>query len=205
MPSILAGVSAQQPESPGLRISDADRERAASVLHQAMAEGRITVSELEERLTVVYAARYEADLRPPLADLPGGAVAFAPAASLAVPDTERVALRVGMSTLKRTGAWEVPPRLLVVSGIGSFVLDFCDTVVPAVVDIELDLGAGSAKLLVPDESTANIDGVVAGMGTVKSSVPSARRAGVPHFVVHGRAGMGSVTVRRRYTFAGRRF
>jgi hypothetical protein len=43
------------------------------------------------------------------------------------------------------------------------------------------------------------------MGTVKSSVPSVQRPGTPHFVVHGRAGMGSVTVRRRYRFAGHFF
>ena len=61
-----------QPDPPGLRISDADRERAAERLHTALSEGRITLSELEERLAVVYAARYEADLHPPLADLPVG-------------------------------------------------------------------------------------------------------------------------------------
>ena len=55
----------------GLRISDADRERAAARLQQALAEGRITLDELEERLTVVYAARYAADLLPPFKDLPG--------------------------------------------------------------------------------------------------------------------------------------
>ena len=59
------------PPSPGIRISDADRERAAARLQQALAEGRITLDELEERLAVVYAARYAADLLPPFADLPG--------------------------------------------------------------------------------------------------------------------------------------
>ena len=67
----LGGVT-QSPR--GLRISDADRERAAARLQQALAEGRITLDELEERLTVVYAARYAADLLPPLEDLPGDAV-----------------------------------------------------------------------------------------------------------------------------------
>jgi hypothetical protein len=203
-------VSAQPPsgESPGIRISDADRERAAARLHQAMSEGRITLSELEERLAVVYAARYEADLLPPFADLPGGAVvADLPAAApVPVPAVAPVVLRSGMSTLKRNGAWNVPPRLRVQSAMGSVVLDFCETPIAyPVVDIELDLGAGSARLLVPDESTADVDGVVAGMGTVKSSVPSVPRNGVPHFLVHGRSAMGSVTVRRRYRFAGHFF
>jgi hypothetical protein len=192
--------------SRGFRISDADRERAAQRLHQALSEGRITLSELEERLTVVYAARYEADLRPPFADLPDPGT-FVDTPALAVPpDAPPVVLRAGMSTIKRGGTWDVPPRLRLQSAMGSVVLDFCDTVIPhAVVDIEVDLGAGSAKLLVPDDSTANVDDVVASMGTVKSSVPSVRRPGVPHFVVHGRAGMGSVTVRRRFRIAGHYF
>jgi len=171
-----------------------------------MAEGRITVSELEERLAVVYAARYEADLLPPFADLPDpDAIVAHPERAVPV-DVPPVVLRAGMSTIKRSGAWDVPPRLRLQSAMGSVVLDFCDTVIRhPVVDIEVDLGAGSAKLLVPDEATANVDGVVATMGTVKSSVPSVPRPGMPHFVVHGRAGMGSVTVRRRYRIAGRYF
>jgi hypothetical protein len=68
------------PEHRGIRISDADRERAAERLHQALAEGRITLSELEERLGVVYAAKYEVDLLPPLADLPGAEVVVSVAA-----------------------------------------------------------------------------------------------------------------------------
>jgi Domain of unknown function (DUF1707) len=201
-------VSEPSPAEPrGIRISDADRERAAERLHQALAEGRITLSELEERLAVVYAAKYEADLRPPLADLPGAEVVSTLTAVPTIPsDAPAVVLRAGMSTIKRSGAWDVPPRMRLQSAMGSVVLDFCDTVIPhAVVDIEVDLGAGSAKLLVPDEATANVDGVVASMGTVKSNVPSLQRPGMPHFVVHGRAGMGSVTVRRRYKIAGHFF
>jgi hypothetical protein len=195
------------PEHRGIRISDADRERAAQLLHQALSEGRITLSELEERLTVVYAAKYEVDLRPPLADLPGAEViTVTTPRPVASADAAPVILRAGMSTIKRSGTWDVPARLRVQSAMGSVVLDFCETVIPhQVVDIEVDLGAGSAKLLVPDEATANVDGVVASMGTVKSSVPSLQRPGFPHFVVHGRAGMGSVTVRRRYRIAGHFF
>ncbi len=183
---------------PGIRLSDADRERAATLLHQALAEGRITVTELEERLSTVYAARYEADLLPPLADLPGGQ----PAAHkpVAVPSGEPVVLRAGMSTIKRSGEWSVPARLEVHTGMGgSAVLDFTEADNPhPVVEIDLELGAGSAKIIVPDEATANVDGVVATMGTVKSKVPSKPRPGVPHFVVTGRASMGSVVVRRRF-------
>lgn len=203
--TILGGVSVQPPDPPGIRISDADRERAAARLHEAMGEGRITLSELEERLTAVYAARYEGDLLPPLADLPGTAVtAAAPLPS--TPAGPAVVLKAGMSTIKRTGDWDVPARLRLHSSMGTIVLDFCDTkIAHAVVEIEVDAGAGTVRLLVPDDATANVDDVVSGMGTVKSKVPSRPRPGAVHFVVHGRTGMGSVTVRRRYQVGGLKF
>jgi hypothetical protein len=199
-------VTLQPPDPPGIRISDADRERAASRLQKALAEGRITVSELEERLSVVYAARYEADLVPPLADLPGGVVPVASAALVprsVDPVGAPLVLKAGMSTLKRTGDWDVPARLRLQSSMGTIVLDFCETVIHhPVVDVEVDVGAGTVRLLVPDDATANVDEVVSGMGTVKSKVPSRPREGAPHFVVHGRSGMGTVVVRRRYSLGG---
>ena len=110
---------------PGIRISDADRERAAARLQQALAEGRITLSELEERLAVVYAARYAVDLQEPFADLPGGDVVPQAAAPprIAVPDQPLV-LRSGMGDLRRSGAWTVPGRIRVQSLMGSVVLDW---------------------------------------------------------------------------------
>ena len=104
-----------------------------------------------------------------------------------------------MSSIKRTGAWRVPPRIRVLSGMGSVTLDFCDADNPhPVVEVELEIGAGSAKLLVPDDATANVDDLVPGMGSVHSSVPSGPTPGHPHFVVHGRTAMGSVRIRRRF-------
>jgi len=205
--TIVGEVTVQPPDParpPGIRISDADRERAAQRLHEALAEGRITVQELEERLSAVYAAKYEVDLIPPLIDLPGGQIAVLPTSvPVAAANAEPVVLKAGMSTIKRTGAWSVPAKLRVQTGMGSVVLDFVEADNPhPVVEVELDLGAGSAKLIVPDEATANIDGVVAAMGSVKSRLPSAPRAGAPHFVVTGRASMGSVVVRKRFRWGG---
>jgi hypothetical protein len=89
--------------------------------------------------------------------------------------------------------------------MGSVVLDFCDTALPPTVDVHLELGAGSARLLLPDGATAEVDGMVSGMGSVRSRVASAPVPGHPHFRVHGRSAMGSVTVRHRYRFAGYRW
>ena len=192
--------------SPGIRISDADRERAAARLQQALAEGRITLSELEERLAVVYAARYAADLLPPFADLPGDdVVPVQPATPTPAAVGQPLVLRSGMGTLRRSGPWTVPSRIRVQSVMGSVILDFGDTAVPPVVDVALELGAGSARLLLPDGASADVDGMVSGMGTVRSKVSSTPVPGRPHFRVHGRSAMGSVTVRYRYRVAGHRF
>ncbi|MCE3550380.1 DUF1707 domain-containing protein [Pseudonocardia sp. RS11V-5] len=187
------------PPRPEIRISDADRERAAARLHTALGEGRITVAELEERLGAVYAARYASDLVPPLADLPGEPLDVMQPTALSTPVGPPMVLRTGMGTLRRTGRWVVPARLRVHSTMGSVLLDFTDAeLTHPVIEVELELGAGSARLLVPDNATADVDGLVAGMGTIRSKVSAAARRGAPHFRVYGRAGMGSVIVRRRY-------
>jgi hypothetical protein len=56
---------------PHLRAGDADRAAVASVLGQAMAAGRLTVDEYDERLTRVFAAKTYGDLAELTADLPG--------------------------------------------------------------------------------------------------------------------------------------
>jgi Domain of unknown function (DUF1707) len=45
------------PEPGQMRASDADRERVAKILHEAMAEGRLTIPELEERLSFASSPR----------------------------------------------------------------------------------------------------------------------------------------------------
>jgi len=53
-----------------LRIGDADRSRAAEVLADHYAEGRLTLEEYDERLDAVWTARTDADLRVLFHDLP---------------------------------------------------------------------------------------------------------------------------------------
>ena len=53
-----------------LRASDADRERVAERLRDAAGDGRLTPTELEERLEGAFSARTEAELEPLVADLP---------------------------------------------------------------------------------------------------------------------------------------
>lgn len=69
-----------------LRTSDQEREQIAEILRAAMAEGRLTLEEGEERLASAYASKYRDELGPLTADLPDGgrrALAETPQARLA--------------------------------------------------------------------------------------------------------------------------
>lgn len=52
-----------------LRVGDGARDLAAGVLQRAFAKGQLTRHELDERLSLVLAARARNDLRPALEDL----------------------------------------------------------------------------------------------------------------------------------------
>jgi hypothetical protein len=58
------------PDAPNVRVSDEQRERAAGDIREHFAAGRLTEEELDQRLTAVYSARTEQELRQLLADLP---------------------------------------------------------------------------------------------------------------------------------------
>jgi hypothetical protein len=54
------------------RASDAEREEFATIVRNAMTEGRLTLEEGEERLAQVYAAKFRDELAPLTIDLPDG-------------------------------------------------------------------------------------------------------------------------------------
>jgi len=56
-----------------LRAADTDRTAVAEILGRALHEGRLTVTEYDERLAAAYAARTHADLAALTADLPAPA------------------------------------------------------------------------------------------------------------------------------------
>jgi threonine/homoserine/homoserine lactone efflux protein len=70
-----------QPNTRGLRASDADREAVVGRLQRAATEGRLDPDELEERLTATYASKYCSDLDGLVADITPPAAAPAPVAS----------------------------------------------------------------------------------------------------------------------------
>ena len=69
-------------ENPRLRASDADRDTAASVINNALAEGRLTAAEHSDRLDAIYSAKTHAEIVPLLDDLPGHSGSMVPAAAV---------------------------------------------------------------------------------------------------------------------------
>ncbi|MEU0737796.1 DUF1707 SHOCT-like domain-containing protein, partial [Streptomyces lavendulocolor] len=58
------------PAEPALRASDADRDRIADILRDALAEGRLDAEEHGERIDAVYRAKTLGELEPLVRDLP---------------------------------------------------------------------------------------------------------------------------------------
>lgn len=181
---------------PEPRISDSDREQAVERLNQAVAEGRLSLAEFDDRVAGVLQSRTASELTPYLADLPG---------ALAEPVTppEHQELRTTMSTLKRHGRWVVPRQLSVRSTAGSVKLDFTEAVISfPVIEVAVHSAAGSTTLIVPEGASVNVDQVelVAGSTKVRGVPTSASPVGTPHLVITGKQWAGSLTVRRKRRF-----
>jgi hypothetical protein len=178
------------PHPPELRMSDADRERVTERLHTAFSEGRLTHEEFEQRLNGVLAARVFSEIEPLVADLP----------ATGVPAPELAQLRTTAASLKRRGRWVVARRLQVTAKAGSVKLDFTDALIAhRVVEIELDVLAGSTTLVLPQGASVDIENVefVAGSPHIRS-VPTLPVAGDGlHFVVRGKQRGGGLVVRHQ--------
>lgn len=195
------------PDPREMRVSNDDRERIARVLNDAMAEGRLTVNELEERLDKVYAAKTFGDLEPLVRDLPvGGRTPQLPmpAAAPALPSriggrgTSSAAVAV-MSGTVRKGVWTVPPTFTSFAMMGGVEIDLTEA---RFEDAETTIQAyaimGGIEIYVPEDVTVQVNGFGL-MGAFESRVAESGqpRAGVPHVKINGLALMGGVEVKRR--------
>ncbi|WP_233358634.1 DUF1707 SHOCT-like domain-containing protein [Thermomonospora amylolytica] len=114
-----------------LRASDADRDRVADRLREALAEGRITPDEHAERIDALYRAKTYADLEPLVADLPApGEPAPEPRvnltkdAALPAPRRESASIVAVFGGADRRGRWLVEPTTTVLAVFGGVDLDF---------------------------------------------------------------------------------
>lgn len=91
-----------------LRAADSDRQFVAERLQAALNEGRLTLSEYDERLEQTYAARTYGELDRLLDDLPAtvtGRDSVAPAQPAPAPASPAPAAQPGASTGQRTQHW----------------------------------------------------------------------------------------------------
>ncbi|MFH8775743.1 MULTISPECIES: DUF1707 domain-containing protein [unclassified Streptomyces] len=95
---------------------DAGRESVAEQLRVAAGEGRIDLTELEERPDRAYAAQTYGELDVLAADL----TQEQPSGSRSGADEETLVLETGLSNIKQNGRWTVPTPF--VTGFGQHLL-----------------------------------------------------------------------------------
>ncbi len=197
-------MSLPEPIDPrAMRAADTDRDRVADVLREAVAQGRISFDELDERLDQAYAAKTYADLEAITRDLPAsGAVTPAAATSTGYP-LDRIGGTPGatfsvaiMSSERRRGTWVVPPTYSAFTLMGSIQLDLRQArFSQPEVTIAAYTVMGGVEIIVPDD----IEVEVGGIGIMAAFDHSANGPGVPgapRLKVTGLALMGSVDVKR---------
>ncbi|MET7735134.1 DUF1707 domain-containing protein [Streptomyces sp. NPDC005402] len=204
-------------ELPELRASDADRERVAEVLRDALAEGRLDMEEFEERLDATYKARTYGELAPITRDLPVGQVAAPKVDMLKRPEADgswasRIVGGEGssawavavMSGFQRKGRWTVPRRFNCFAFWGGGEIDLREANFAAG-EVEINCVAimGGMQVVVPPgvEVVVRGIGIMGGFDHNEEGVPG--EPGAPRVVVTGFAFWGGVGVERKVTRAER--
>lgn len=191
-----------------LRASDADRDRVADQLREALAEGRLSPEEHAERIDAVYAAKTYAELAPIVADLPatgrpeqprptmdvagGGA-----AASLPTPVRHAANIVAIFSGADRKGRWLVDPHTSVVSVFGGVELDLRQAVLSQrEVAINITCIFGGVEIKVPP-GVRVINSAAAVFGAVEVPGDDALDPDAPVIRLTGLTLFGGVDVKRR--------
>ena len=185
------------PRNSSLRAADRalrdDRIQVAQLLTDAAAQGRLELTEYEDRLTKAYAATTYTELDRLTADLPGVANTRRGACQPA-PSTVLLAI---MSGFERRGRWNVPRKLTTFTLWGGGVVDlrYADFT-SAEVAIHAYSIMGGQTILLPPEVNVSIHGTAV-MGTFNHAVSEAGAPGAPQITISGFSLWGSVGVKRK--------
>ncbi|MFJ4467820.1 DUF1707 domain-containing protein [Streptomyces sp. NPDC089424] len=172
------------PEDSLRLIGEDDRETAVRRLQEAYTEELITHAELDERLHQVLTAKARGELVSALASLPAEQSG----------STSTIAAAGGR--IRRSGAWRVPRTLKVESAYGKVRLDLSRAVIEhPLVDIELQLGTGGARITVPRDAVVDVEGLVAGWKDLRYKVPGRSRPRGPRIRISGTMGFGRLRIR----------
>jgi hypothetical protein len=191
-----------------LRASDADRDSAAAVINNALAEGRLSAEEHSERLDAIFSAKTHAELVPILDDLPtarGLRQEFAsPRPSSAdvdlAPGSPRGARMTAIfSGVSRKGVWHPEPVTRVLAVFGGAELDYREAVLPGP-EIVLDATAvlGGVEIIVPPEMRVVDNGTaILGGREITGDPAEALGPDSPLLRIEGICVLGGIEVKRK--------
>ncbi|MCG5430998.1 DUF1707 domain-containing protein [Mycobacterium sp. MYCO198283] len=177
------------------RAADTDRMQVAQLLTDAASQGRLELSEYEDRLAKVYAAETHADLDRLSSDLPGATMPRGAGLCQPAPPTTLLAI---LSGFERRGRWNVPHRLRSFALFGSGVIDlrYADFTAH---DVEIHSYSimGGQTIVVPPEVNLDVSGVgvIGAFGGAEDG--STGTPGAPCVRVRGFSLLGSVGIRRK--------
>jgi hypothetical protein len=183
-----------------LRASDQDRERAASVLNEALAEGRLTAQEHSERLDSIYAAKTHAELVPLLEDLPAPSGTQSPVPGSTAPAGRRdgriVAIFGGAS---RKGAWRAPATSTVLTVFGGADIDLRDAILPGrEITIKAVSVFGGMSITVPPDMRVIDSGIaIFGGRDVSGNSDESERPDSPVLRLAGACVFGGISVKHK--------
>ncbi|MFE7810695.1 DUF1707 domain-containing protein [Streptomyces sp. NPDC057433] len=192
------------PRAAELRVSDADRDRVADLLRDALAEGRLTPEEHSERVEGVLAAKTAGELEVFVRDLPGAhqrrpAPAAAPGRPTAGaipmdPDDNVVAV---FSAATRKGRWRAGRRIHAYAVFGNVEIDLSEAIFDhQQVMIKAFSVFGNVEVRVPENvSLRGMGGGVLGNFEVASL--DAEDPEAPVVYVDGWAVLGNVEARAK--------
>jgi hypothetical protein len=105
---------------------------------------------------------------------------------------------IGAATgrIRRGGAWRLPRRLKVESAFGKVRLDLSRAVFPhPVLDLELALGTGGARITVPRDAVVEAAGLTTGWKDLRYRPRPATSPTAPTIRLSGVVGFGRVKIR----------
>jgi hypothetical protein len=190
---------ARQPQAPALRASDADRDRIADILRDALAEGRLTAEEHAERIDSVYRAKTVGELEPLVADLPapGAGASRGPApASYAAGDPNAAvtaeSLVAVFSSSTRKGRWRVGSSTKAFALFGNIEIDLTEALFEQrLTVIDATSIFGNVEVTVPENISLHGNGTGV-FGNFEVETLEAENPEAPVVVVNGYSVFGNI-------------
>jgi hypothetical protein len=181
-----------------MRASDADRDKYATVLQDAYAQGRLTRDEYDERLDACMRAKTYGELSPLVADLPAPNLPVVrPSTDMVAPGRPTAPMIAIFSGVERKGIWELADDTVAVAVFGSVEIDLRQAVIPAGEnEIRAFAVFGSVEIIVEPGTLIDCSGIGI-LGDFSGTKNTPPRPDSPAIRVTGVALLGAVTVKEK--------